>query len=202
MSCHLPCQWQVDVLTDPIYRQKIDAMRDEIQRMRQSLDAVLANTSQQQESTQSAPGFVAETAHASASAPPAPPAPPAPTSNLLHEEQQAAQTLLVVNQSNPPPLGTPGSTTSPAGLSGREDNTQMAMTRENSLEPQTNGDPGNGSVTLEDPMGSLYEVTRLRNIRSNKSKTTRPLLEGGRELNDFISRGVISEREAQELYEM
>ncbi|KAH0432465.1 hypothetical protein CcaCcLH18_06372 [Colletotrichum camelliae] len=83
-----------------------------------------------------------------------------------------------------------------------EDNTHMAMTRENSPDPVPHGDPGNGSVTVEDPMGSLYEVTRLRNIRSNKSKMTRPLPEGQGQLNDFISRGVIAESEAEELYEI
>lgn len=93
--------------------------------------------------------------------------------------------------------GTPGSTTSPAALSNtREDNTQMAMTRENSLEP----DPLMAAVTVEEPMGSLYEVTRLRNIRSNKAKTARPLSGDQGELNDFISRGVITEPEAEELY--
>lgn len=70
------------------------------------------------------------------------------------------------------------------------------MTRENSLEP----DQGLSAVTVEEPMGSLYEVTRLRNIRSNKAKTARPLPGIQGELNDFISRGTISEREAEELY--
>lgn len=173
------------------YEQKIDAMRAEIQQMRQSLDAVLRGER--------------STAAASVSGPSTAEGGPA---SLLREEQQAAQTLLAVNQQQAPPSGTPGrtpgSSTSPAGLSGREDNTQvmMAMTRENSLEPQPGGDQGNGPVTLEDPMGSLYEVTRLRNIRSNRSKTTRPLPGSQGELNDFISRGVISEAEAEELYEM
>ncbi|KAH6876414.1 hypothetical protein B0T10DRAFT_497950 [Thelonectria olida] len=98
------------------------------------------------------------------------------------------------------PTATPGSSTSPAGLSLREDNTQMAMTRENSLEPAQVGDQGNGAVTVEEPMNSLYEVTRLRNIRSNRAKTARPLPESRGELDDFISRGVISEHEAEELY--
>ncbi|KAL4949845.1 hypothetical protein BDW69DRAFT_202541 [Aspergillus filifer] len=79
-----------------------------------------------------------------------------------------------------------------------DDNTQMAMTRENSLEP-VNGD-GNEPVTLEEPMGSLYKVTRLRNIRSNKAKTVRPSPGTTGELNDFISKGVISQTEAEELY--
>lgn len=76
----------------------------------------------------------------------------------------------------------------------------MAMTRENSVEPAHNGDHANGAVTVEEPMGSLYEVTRLRNIRSNKAKTARPLAGAQGELNDFISRGVIPEYEAEELY--
>lgn len=76
----------------------------------------------------------------------------------------------------------------------------MAMTRENSLEPAHNGE-GNGAVTVEEPMNSLYEVTRLRNIRSNQTNTTRPQLGSQAELDDFISRGVISELEAEELYQ-
>ena len=99
--------------------------------------------------------------------------------------------------------GTPLTSTSPAGLSStREDNTQMAMTRENSLEPAQNVDQSNGAVTVEEPMGSLYEVTRLRNIRSNRAKTLRPVAGSQGELNDFISRGVISEHEAEELFKM
>lgn len=101
------------------------------------------------------------------------------------------------------PTGTPYTSTSPAALSStREDNTQMAMTRENSLEPAQSVDQGNGAVTVEEPMGSLYEVTRLRNIRSNRAKTVRPAPGSQGELNDFISRGVISEHEAEELYKM
>lgn len=49
-------------------------------------------------------------------------------------------------------------------------------------------------------MSSLYEVTRLRNIRSNKAKTVRPLPEGETEVSDFIARGVVSEQEAEHLY--
>ncbi|KAI0015301.1 hypothetical protein F4780DRAFT_784319 [Xylariomycetidae sp. FL0641] len=99
-------------------------------------------------------------------------------------------------------ISTPLDTISPAGtnLSAREDNMHMAMTRENSIEPEPNGETtANGEVRVEEPMGSLYEVTRLRNIRSNQAKMTRPLEETG-EVNDFISRGVISEQEATELY--
>ncbi|KAL5333634.1 hypothetical protein BJX70DRAFT_380453 [Aspergillus crustosus] len=83
--------------------------------------------------------------------------------------------------------------------SGDDDNTQMAMTREGSLEPAVNSD-NNELVTLEEPMGSLYEVTRLRNIRSNKAKTAKPSPGNTGQLNDFISRGVIAEAEAEEMY--
>lgn len=77
----------------------------------------------------------------------------------------------------------------------------MAMTRENSVEPGANGEiVGSGSVMVEEPMGSLYEVTRLRNIRSNRAKMVRPAADDTGEVNDFISRGVISEVEAAELY--
>ncbi|KAK6206616.1 hypothetical protein LQW54_007568 [Pestalotiopsis sp. IQ-011] len=78
---------------------------------------------------------------------------------------------------------------------------RMAMTRENSPEQASNGEQSTGgSVNVEEPMGSLYEVTRLRNIRSNKAKTARSQAGGNRELNDFISRGVISLPEAEDLY--
>lgn len=139
-------------------RQKIDTMREEVRKMRESLDAVLAER-------QPRPKF--------------------------HEVAPS-----VVN----PSTVTPVNSTSPAGLSTREDNTQMAMTRENSLEPAQGADQGNGAVTVEEPMSSLFEVTRLRNIRSNKANTARPLIGPHGELNDFISRGVIAEHEAEELY--
>lgn len=85
---------------------------------------------------------------------------------------------------------------------GAEDNMRMAMTRENSPEATSNGEQGpGGSVNVEEPMGSLYEVTRLRNIRSNKAKTARSQAGGNREVNDFISRGIISLPEAEDLYQ-
>lgn len=87
----------------------------------------------------------------------------------------------------------------------RGDNTYMAMTRENSVEPDpaTSSEHAlNGAVTVEEPMSSLYEVTKLRNIRSNQANTARPLATAEREVSDFITRGVISEQEAQDLYIM
>jgi len=76
---------------------------------------------------------------------------------------------------------------------------RMAMTRENSPVAATSNDPVQTSVNISEPMGSLYEVTRLRNIRSNQARTTRkPGVEDP--LEDFISRGVIAQAEAEELY--
>ncbi|CAK7201567.1 hypothetical protein SEUCBS139899_004273 [Sporothrix eucalyptigena] len=107
------------------------------------------------------------------------------------------------------PTSHPVHTISPAAtaltLSTREDNTHMAMTRENSVEPAAAADgshPSSGeAVAVDEPMGSLYEVTRLRNIRSSRAKTVRPPRDGPDDaLDDFISKGVISETEAEQLY--
>lgn len=75
----------------------------------------------------------------------------------------------------------------------------MAMTRENSPEANGNAEHNSNSVTVEEPMGSLYEVTRLRNIRSNRAKTVRPATERG-QVQDLISRGIIPLSEAESLY--
>lgn len=75
----------------------------------------------------------------------------------------------------------------------------MAMTRENSQEP-TQSRASDTLVT--DPMGALYEVTKLRNLRSNKlhghdyfhaARST--IVE-----DDFISKGKVSEADAEELF--
>ena len=81
------------------------------------------------------------------------------------------------------------------------DNTRMDMTRENSPEPMETSD-NHKLVSVIEPMGSLYEVTRLRNIRSDQSKTFRSEAEEESHIDDFISRGLMSEGEAQELYKM
>jgi hypothetical protein len=75
----------------------------------------------------------------------------------------------------------------------------MAMTRENSQEREVAGEVGN-NVLIAAPMGSLYEVTKLRNLRSNphgyfEQRTTAPL-----EDKDFISSGEISLEEAEEMF--
>lgn len=84
-------------------------------------------------------------------------------------------------------------------LSARESNLRMAMTRDNSPEANGSIDHNGNSVTVEEPMGSLYEVTRLRNIRSNKAKTIRPATDRG-QVQDLISKGIISLYEAENLY--
>jgi hypothetical protein len=65
----------------------------------------------------------------------------------------------------------------------------MAMTRENSPEPNGRGPQAQNSLLVTEPMGSLYEVTRLRNIRSNQARVVRFGDDSDREL-DFIARGV------------
>lgn len=77
--------------------------------------------------------------------------------------------------------------------------TRMAMTRENSQERQGVGEAVNDAI-IAAPMRSLYEVTKLRNLRSNprgyfQHGTTAPL-----EDDDFISRGEISLKEAEEMF--
>jgi hypothetical protein len=76
---------------------------------------------------------------------------------------------------------------------------RMAMTRENSQERSGAGEAVSDAI-IAAPMGSLYEVTKLRNLRSNprgyfQHGTTAPL-----EDDDFISRGEISVEEAEEMF--
>jgi hypothetical protein len=96
------------------------------------------------------------------------------------------------------------STVNPMGDSGNNERresraTGMAMTRENSQDIESPNEIGEALVAA--PMGSLYEVTKLRNIRSNPHGPIHPprpsLL-----AEDFISKGKISESEAQELFEI
>jgi hypothetical protein len=78
---------------------------------------------------------------------------------------------------------------------------RMAMTRENSQERSGVGEAGDDAL-IAAPMGSLYEVTKLRNLRSNprgyfEHGTTAPVDE-----NDFISSGEISLGEAEEMFQV
>jgi hypothetical protein len=75
----------------------------------------------------------------------------------------------------------------------------MAMTRENSPEsnePET-ADKGLGSA----PMGTLFEVTKLRNLRSNPLSHIHHPAATSLE-DDFISSGKIDEMEAKALFHL
>lgn len=126
--------------------------------------------------------------------------------SLKHSFQEVLQTI----GSRPQPalaIGADPQHTSPSGLSdsmlsarsGRETRA-MAMTRENSPEPVARNPQAQNSLLVTEPMGTLYEVTRLRNIRSNQAKVVRSRDESDQELDDFITRGVIEESEAEELF--
>ncbi|KAJ6130867.1 hypothetical protein N7512_003647 [Penicillium capsulatum] len=81
---------------------------------------------------------------------------------------------------------------SPAAWSARSrasEGHRMAMTRENSPEPAQGAGGGTGSVLVTEPMGGLYEVTRLRNIRSNQTKLDRSVPDSDDHVDDFIARG-------------
>lgn len=69
-----------------------------------------------------------------------------------------------------------------------------ATEREGSQEPHDHV----GSTLVSNPMGSLYEVTKFRGLRTSRLGFRHPS-----ELDsDFISRGVISHTEGEELFEM
>jgi hypothetical protein len=98
----------------------------------------------------------------------------------------------------------PGSERSP-GLSREERRTSqsatMAMTRENSQERSGNNDAPDDAI-IAAPMGSLYEVTKLRNLRSNPRGYFQPGTVASPEDEDFISRGEISIHEAEEMFQI
>ncbi|KUJ23692.1 C6 transcription factor [Mollisia scopiformis] len=73
----------------------------------------------------------------------------------------------------------------------------MAMTRENSQEPEQ--DEAHSSTIVTDPMGSLYEVTKLRNLRSRPQSRLRQRYTPGE--GDFISSGKVSLEDAEQLFE-
>jgi hypothetical protein len=77
----------------------------------------------------------------------------------------------------------------------------MAMTRENSQERQSFGEPGS-NVLIAAPMGSLYEVTKLRNLRSNPHGYFQQGPAAPLEDKDFISSGEISLEEAEEMFQI
>ncbi|OBT90048.1 hypothetical protein VE02_02493 [Pseudogymnoascus sp. 03VT05] len=72
----------------------------------------------------------------------------------------------------------------------------MAMTRENSQEPTQN----RADTLVTDPMGALYEVTKLRNLRSNNLHGHAYAARSTVLEDDFISKGKVSEADAEELF--
>lgn len=84
----------------------------------------------------------------------------------------------------------------PAAVSPTQPRTITAMTRENSVEPESHETDEQAIVSA--PMASLYEVTKLRNIRSDPwahahsaSRNAEP---------DFITQGRVSFPQAQHLF--
>ncbi|EXJ85479.1 hypothetical protein A1O1_05843 [Capronia coronata CBS 617.96] len=70
----------------------------------------------------------------------------------------------------------------------------MDMTRENSQEPQSRDDPG----LVPAPMSSLYDLTRLRTLRSSVLwRQNANMLD-----DDFISQGIISVEDAEYLFSL
>lgn len=117
------------------------------------------------------------------------------------EQLQTAVSQLL-QQNNLPELSAFGSETTenqPAPKAREKDASRASMpaaamdvTRENSQEPSLE-DP----ELVPAPMRSLYEVTKLRNLRSHPvNKPRSRLLE-----EDFISRGFVSVQEAEELFD-
>lgn len=87
---------------------------------------------------------------------------------------------------------------SPANsMAGRRPAAVMAMTRENSQEPDHH-EPKTSTI-VTDPMGSLYEVTKLRNLRSNphgKPRQYNTSID-----DDFISCGKVTVHDAEHLFQ-
>jgi len=79
-----------------------------------------------------------------------------------------------------------------------------AMTRENSPVGRLTDDQIDlaRAVSMNEPMGSLYEVTRLRNIRFNQCSEPGSERSSEGPIIDFISKGVIKEEEAERLYKI
>ncbi|PYI11215.1 hypothetical protein BO78DRAFT_425751, partial [Aspergillus sclerotiicarbonarius CBS 121057] len=101
----------------------------------------------------------------------------------------------LLRHTNQPDLSAFASQTSPSGRSHSHPNhpdVAIDMSRENSPQPQENGPTG--LVTA--PMRSLYELTRLKNLRNNPAwKPEASLID-----DDFISQGIVSAEEADFLF--
>ncbi|KAH0444723.1 C6 transcription factor [Colletotrichum camelliae] len=166
--------------SSPNYEDKIDAMREEIQQMRQSLDALLGR----EQDKNSIENHLLEKQ-------------PEGTEKV---DNRHASDVGATPRIPSPPKSSSARDGSARGIGGRDANTRLAMTREDSPNPVSDDDQQYGPETLEEPMGSLYEVTRLRNVRSNQANTPQSIPPNDNKLDDFISRGAISEEKAEELY--
>jgi len=101
-------------------------------------------------------------------------------------------------ESRTPGVRFPSELASPANsLGGRRPAAAMAMTRENSQEPD-HTDPKTDAI-VADPMGSLYEVTKLRNLRSNPHSESRQYNSSIEE--DLISCGKVTLQHAEHLFQ-
>ncbi|GJD04231.1 fungal specific transcription factor [Colletotrichum higginsianum] len=91
----------------------------------------------------------------------------------------------------------PGTTTGPSPVRPPD---VTAMTRENSPE-QTAQDNGEDQAIVSAPMASLFEVTKLRNIRSDPGARVHLHLPSSRAQEpDFIAQGKFSVQEAEHLF--
>ncbi|WQF82063.1 hypothetical protein CDEST_07077 [Colletotrichum destructivum] len=91
----------------------------------------------------------------------------------------------------------PGTTTGPSPVRPPD---VTAMTRENSPE-QTTQDNGEDQAIVSAPMASLFEVTKLRNIRSDPGARVHLHLPSSRAQEpDFIAQGKFSVQEAEHLF--
>lgn len=113
------------------------------------------------------------------------PSKPSPTNDSVPLSTQ--QTACSIHGVTPHTAATP---LTPFERSLVEEHHGMAMTRDNSPEVVAENQATGASVLVTEPMGSLYEVTRLRNLRSNQAKVSRASPEKAGQVEDFISRGV------------
>lgn len=108
------------------------------------------------------------------------------------------QNQLLSDGQAPSISGTPAAKDEPQSVPSATSRTAaMAMTRENSQDPEQ---VRTHDALVTDPMGALYEVTKLRNLRANSfGRSNRP-----RQLSvlesDFISKGVVTQAQAEEMF--
>ncbi|KAF6818850.1 C6 transcription factor [Colletotrichum plurivorum] len=103
---------------------------------------------------------------------------------------------------SPRPNTPPEELVSPARpISARETSRREAPRGSSPGHPAFDDEQQHGPEALKEPMGSLFEVTKLRSIRNNQT-TTQTSHSRGRKgtCRDLITRGVIPEARAQELY--